>query len=118
LTRNLGKALVFATTTALVASCAGTAAHALSYRDILGNWCSATARLEFSRQAMGVFKFADKSRSSSKVQRYEFVGTRVIVHWFNDQELTSSDFGEFSTDNRKMFLQPSGDVPRREYHRC
>jgi hypothetical protein len=32
--------------------------------------------------------------------------------------LTSSDFGEFSADNRTMFLQPAGNVPRREYRRC
>jgi hypothetical protein len=113
-----GRALVFAATTAVAVGCAGADAQALGYRDILGKWCSATARLEFSRQAMGLFKFADKSRSSSKVQRYEFSATGVIVHWYNGGELTSSDFGEFSADNRTMFLQPSGDVPHREYRRC
>ena len=74
----------------------------------------------FTRQAMGLYKFADKARSSSKVERYEFTpnGTGVIVHWYNGGELTSSDFGEFSANNRTMFLQPSGNVPRREYRRC
>ena len=118
MTGNLGRALIFAATTAAAVSCAGADAHALAYRGILGKWCSATARLEFSRQAMGVYKFADKSRSSSKVQRYEFTPTGVIVHWYNGSELTSSDFGEFSADNRTMFLQPAGNVPRREYRRC
>jgi hypothetical protein len=107
-----------ATLTAAAVSCADADASALGYRDILGKWCSATARLEFSRQAMGVYKFADKARSSNKVQRYEFSATGVSVHWYNGGELTSSDFGEFSADNRTMFLQSAGTVPRREYRRC
>src|SRR3954467_15835132 len=80
---SLGRALILAAATAAAVSCAGADAHALGYRDILGRWCSATARLEFARQAMGLYKFADKSRSSSKVQRYEFTpgGAGVIVHW-------------------------------------
>jgi hypothetical protein len=118
LTGNLGRALIVAAATAVAVSCAGADARALGYREILGKWCSATARLEFSRQAMGVYKFADKAHASNKVQRYEFTKTGVSVHWYNGGELTSSDFGEFSADNRTMFLQPSGEVPRREYHRC
>ena len=114
----IGRVLILAAATAVAVSCAGADARALSYRDILGKWCSATARLEFSRQAMGVYKFADKTRSSNKVQRYEFTDTGVSVHWTNGGELTSSDFGEFSADNRTMFLQPYGNIPRREYHRC
>jgi hypothetical protein len=95
-------------------------AHALDYKDILGNWCSATARLEFSRTAMGVFLFSDKSRSSTRVTKYEFADAMVTVYWKKDGKETSSDFGEFSADRRTMFLQPNeqGNVPRREYHRC
>ena len=93
-------------------------ARALDYGDILGNWCSATARLEFSRATMGVFLFSDKSHSSARVRRYEFAGSRVTVYWENDGSETSSTFGEFSADNRTMFLQPANNVPRREYHRC
>jgi hypothetical protein len=104
--------------TALAVSFAGADAHALGYRDILGKWCSATARLEFTRQAMGVYKFADKARASNKIQRYEFTATGVIVYWYSGGELTSGEFGEFSADHRTMSLQPPGDVPRREYRRC
>jgi hypothetical protein len=113
-----GRALILAAATAVAVSCAGADARALGYRDILGKWCSATARLEFTRQAMGVYKFTDKTRSSNKVQRYEFTNAGVSVYWYNGGDLTISDFGEFSTDNRTMFLQPPGNVPRREYHRC
>jgi len=42
----------------------------------------------------------------------------VNVYWYNGGDLTISDFNDFSADNRTMFLQPPGDVPRREYHRC
>jgi hypothetical protein len=93
-------------------------ANALSYRDILGNWCSATARLEFSRSTMGVFLFASKSHSTTPVTKYEFVGSTVTVYWMKEGKETSSDFSEFSADGRTMFLQPAEDVPRREYSRC
>jgi hypothetical protein len=93
-------------------------ARALDYGDILGNWCSATARLELSRNAMGVFLFSDRSHSSTRVTRYEFAGSHVTIFWEKDGGETSSDFGEFSTDGRTMFLQPHESVPRREYHRC
>lgn len=104
---------------AIAATCfAAGDAGALDYSDILGNWCSATARLELSRDTMGVFLFASKSHSTTRVTRYEFVGAIVTVHWKKDDKETSSDFGEFSADRRTMFLQPHENVPRREYHRC
>jgi hypothetical protein len=93
-------------------------ASALGYEDILGNWCSATARLEFSRDTMGVYVFADKSRLNRKISAYEFGGSAVTVRWSLDDKLTSSTFGEFSPNGATMFLQPGEDVPRREYRRC
>jgi hypothetical protein len=109
----------FTIAAAIAALCgAGSDANALTYKDILGNWCSATARLEFSRDAMGVLLFAGKSHSSARVTKYEFVGPTVTVHWIKDGDETSSDFSEFSADGRTMFLQPGENVPRREYHRC
>jgi hypothetical protein len=98
--------------------CSAGDANALTYKDILGNWCSATARLEFSRDAMGVFLFASNSRSKARVTKYQFDGPIVTVYWMKDGEETSSDFGEFSADGRTMFLQPAENVPRREYRRC
>ena len=67
---------------------------------------------------MGVFLFSDKSHSSTRITRYQFMDSQVTVYWKNDDGETSSDFGEFSTDGRTMFLQPANNVPRREYHRC
>jgi hypothetical protein len=93
-------------------------ANALTYKDILGNWCSATARLEFSREAMGVLLFASRSHSNTKVTRYEFVDSIVTVYWMKDGKETTSDFSEFSADGRTMFLQQRQNTPRREYHRC
>jgi hypothetical protein len=115
---TLGKAGLVAAATAFSIWCATSDASALGYDDIIGNWCSATARLEFSRQTMGVFLFSDKSRMSRKISKYEFESSTVTVRWYLDDELTSSTFGEFSADGRTMFLQPGGDVPRREYRRC
>src|SRR6267142_2644967 len=106
LRHNLRTALVAAATMAAATVGAANDAAALTYRDILGNWCSATARLEFTREAMGVFKFADKARVKNRVSRYEFSNAVVIVHWYDGKNLTSSDFGEFSADGRSMFLQP------------
>jgi hypothetical protein len=113
---RLGKALLAAA--AIAICCAVSNASALAYDDILGNWCSQTARLEFSRDAMGVFVFASKDRLSRRVTAYEFTDSIVVVRWYLDDKLTSSTFGEFSPDGKTMFLQPGESVPRREYHRC
>lgn len=115
---TLGKARLVAAATAIATWCAAGDASAIGYGDILGNWCSATARLEFSRDTMGVFVFADKSHASHKISRYEFSDTTVTVRWYLNDNLTSSSFGEFSADGATMFLQPGEDVPRRAYHRC
>ena len=114
----LARAAVAAIAAIAVTSLADRDARALDYGDILGNWCSATARLEFSRKTMGVFLFLSKSQSTTRVSRYEFAGSTVTVYWEKDGKETSSDFGEFSTDGRTMFLQPADNVPRREYRRC
>lgn len=115
---TFGKAWLVAAATVISMWCAAGEASALSYDDILGNWCSATARLEFSRETMGVFVFANKSHLSWKISKYEFDDTTVTVRWYLDDDLTSSSFGEFSANGSTMFLQPGQDVPRREYHRC
>lgn len=118
MTHRPARATAVAIAAVATACLAPSAARALDYGDILGNWCSATARLEFSRDTMGVLLFSDKSHSSARVTRYEFVGSLVTVYWMKDGSQTSSDFGEFSADHRTMFLQPHDNVPRREYHRC
>jgi hypothetical protein len=118
LAHKLARASAAAIAMIATAWLSGRDARALEYGDILGNWCSATARLEFSRTTMGVFIFSSKSKSSTRVTRYEFAGSIVTVYWEKDGSETSSDFGEFSADGRTMFLQPHENVPRREYHRC
>ena len=115
---NFSKAAAGLAAVIAVACCAGRDAHALTYKDILGSWCSATARLDFSRDAMGVLLFASNSRSKSRVTKYQFDGPIVSVYWMKDGKETSSDFSEFSADGRTMFLQPNENVPRREYRRC
>jgi len=114
---TLGKTWLVAAATAIAMGAAGDAS-ALGYDDILGNWCSATARLEFSRETMGVFVFANKSHVSRKISTYEFTDKMVTVRWYLDGEPTSSSFGEFGANGTTMFLQPDRDVPHREYHRC
>jgi hypothetical protein len=116
--RRFGKAWLVAMVTAIATWCATGAASAIGYDDILGNWCSATARLEFSRATMGVFLFSDRSHLSRSISTYEFHDNYVVVRWDLEGKPTSSTFGEFTSDGRTMFLQPGDDVPRREYHRC
>jgi hypothetical protein len=115
---RLGRAWLVAAVTAIAMWCATGVANALSYQDILGNWCSATARLEFSRDTMGVFLFSDRSHLSRPVSTYEFHDNYVVVRWDLDGKATSSTFGEFTSDGRTMFLQPGDEVPRRQYKRC
>ena len=116
--RRFGKAWLVAVATAIATWCAAGTAYAIDYGDILGNWCSTTARLEFSRDTMGVFLFSDRSHLSRPISNYEFKDNYVVVHWYLDGKLTSSTFGEFTSDGRTMFLQPGDDVPRRQYKRC
>ncbi len=106
--------------TAIAFLFAAVEAKALSDRDILGSWCSATARLTFTGGTMTTLLLSNKSNTRHRVKNYEFGATSVTVYWYNDKELTSSDFGEFSADGRRMFLQPDtkSNVPRREYNRC
>jgi hypothetical protein len=116
--RKLGMALAI---TAFAFLMATVEAKALSDRDILGSWCSATARLTFTRGTMTTLLFSDKSEVSRRIKNYEFGAGAVTVYWYKDKnELTSSDFSEFSADGRRMFLQPDAkfNVPRREYNRC
>ena len=81
---TLGKAGLVAAATAFSIWCATSDASALGYDDIIGNWCSATARLEFSHETMGVFLFSDKSHLSRKISKYEFDGSTVTVRWYLD----------------------------------
>ena len=103
---------------AMATLCAPRDAAAITLKGFLGNWCSATARLSFSPNQMGVFLFSDKSQTNHRVTGYDVTDTVVTAHWYKDKELTSSTFSEFSADGHTMFLQPSDKVPRREYKRC
>jgi hypothetical protein len=116
--RRFGKAWLVAVATAISTWCATGVANAIGYDDMLGNWCSTTARLEFSRDTMGVFLFSDRSHLSRPISAYEFHDNYVVVRWYLDGKLTSSTFGEFTSNGRTMFLQPGDDVPRRQYNRC
>ena len=95
-------------------------AQALNYPDILGKWCSATARMTLTRDTMSIFLFSTKKNASFRIKNYEFAGPLVTVNWYDDKELSSSTFGEFSADRRIIFLQPDkgSNIPRREYRRC
>ena len=112
------KSALVAAATAISMWCATGDASAVGYDDILGNWCSTTARLELSRDTMGVYLFSDKSKIDRKISKYEFSDTTVTVRWYLDNEETNSTFGEFSPNGGTMFLQPDKDVPRRQYRRC
>jgi hypothetical protein len=92
---------------------------ALEFRDISGAWCSATAKITFTRTAMTVDRFATHVVTTEKIVRFKYSDTAVIVFWIRDKKEASAEYTEFSANRRTMFLKGDGNsVPRREYRRC
>jgi hypothetical protein len=95
------------------------AAQAIDYKDVLGAWCSQTAQLTFTREHMGVKWFADNQTAQYKIVKFEFEKETVEVYWVDfDNKQVSAVYGDFSADNKRMFLLQNPNAPRREYHRC
>jgi len=116
MTTMLGAALLIA---AFMSSWPAAQSKALGYQDLLGGWCSATAKLTFTRATMTVRLFRDSSSVERKITRYEFHDSSVDVYWLDeDTHETSSTFGEFGKGGNQMFLQPADNVPHREYNHC
>lgn len=92
--------------------------NALEHRHIICAWCSATAKIVFTRSTMTVTRFSTGTVTTEKITRFGFSKEAVTVYWMRDKEETSADYSEFSADGRVMFLQPTDKVPHQEYRRC
>lgn len=103
---------------AMAGVCAASEAKAIDYRDILGAWCSVSAKIVFTRSAMSVTLFSTHRTTTEKITRFKFSESDVEVFWIRSKEEVSATYGEFSADRRVMVLQPDGSAPRREYRRC
>lgn len=115
----LRKGLMLGLMLAIAGVCTVREAAALSYKDIAGKWCTEGMSYVFSRDALVVEHYADKSRRNFKVDGYEFAGGTVTVRWIRaDGETTYTTFAEFSADDRMMVQPPTRNGPRREFRRC
>jgi len=95
------------------------ASNAMEYSDILGTWCSASAKIRFTRDSMKVTLFSSGRILVYKVTRYDLERRYVRVHWVNlKKEEVWAEYSEFSPDGQEMVLQPNKVAPRRPYHRC
>jgi len=87
--------------------------------DILGTWCSKTAKIRFTRDAMTVTLFSRGEAHTYKIVSYKFSGTYVRITWINykDEEVWA-EYSDFSRDGRRMYLQKNRVAPRRKHNRC
>jgi hypothetical protein len=95
------------------------ASNAIESRDILGTWCSATAKIKFAPDAMTVRLFSSQQIHVYKVVGYDYSPDTVKVTWtdFKKEEVWA-EYSEFSPNRRRMYLQKHKVAPRREYNRC
>jgi len=94
-------------------------AHALSFADIAGKWCTEAGSSQFTPNTIIVRK-ANGTRLDLKIDHYAYTDTMITVFWvrLTDHGITSTDYGDFSADGRRMAQLVSHDGPRREHHRC
>lgn len=94
-------------------------AQAVEYKDILGAWCSQTAQLTFTRERMGVKWFSDGETAEYKIVKFDLQKETVEIFWVDsDNKEVSAVYGDFSADDKQMFLQQNPNAPRRQYRRC
>jgi len=119
MTHEWRKSLLIVLVVAAAGLWTSAASNAIEYRDILGTWCSASAKIRFTRDAMKVTLFESGRTIIYKVTKYDLASLYVRVHWINfKKEEVWAEYSEFSRDGRNMVLQPNKVAPRRPYHRC
>ena len=93
-----------------------TAADAVTYKDIAGQWCGDVTDYVFMPNTLTV-KFHDgRSESAFKITKYTYTNNSVRIDWLNGTKESVTVFAEFSRS--KMAQQQNGDKPRRAFHRC
>jgi hypothetical protein len=104
----------------LAAAAAAGPALALSESDIIGTWCGSETNYTIGRKTLTVTWRSDKGRKSFIVDRFAFTEVDVVMYWRRDSEteLLSTQFGEFSSDRRRMIQIRNEAGPRREFRRC
>jgi hypothetical protein len=95
-------------------------ALALSESDIVGKWCGSETNYDIGRKTLTVTWRSDNGRKRFVVDRFAFTDVDVIMYWrrSGNEELLSTQFGEFSSDRRRMIQIRNEAGPRREFRRC
>jgi hypothetical protein len=96
---------------------AGAPAGALEPHDILGAWCSQTAKIDFGQKILTVTRIGGQPLQE-QIKRYAFGKDSVTVYWTREGKEVEAHYGEFSADNKTMASRATSAAPRREYHRC
>jgi hypothetical protein len=94
-------------------------ATAVTFEDIAGKWCTTGGSEQFDRKNLIAIPSSSHERRVYPIVRYDFTDTMVTVVWkTKDNENVSTDFAEFSADNRRMVQLKNDAGPRREFRRC
>jgi hypothetical protein len=113
--RRSSLAVIAAITAAILAAAP---AHALSFKDISGKWCTAAGSSQFTEKAIIVRK-SDGSRIELKIDHYVYADDAITVFWVApDQSMTSTTYGDFGADGRTMAQFTTDNGPRRAHRRC
>jgi hypothetical protein len=87
----------------------------LTYRHILGTWCSATSTYVIGRTRLTVILASTGSRSNYRVFGFLFTADTAAVRWISSEnKRVRTTFGRFSADGRRMVQL----APNRSYRRC
>lgn len=112
------RAIIAAAIVAIAAAAAFNEAQALSARSLYGKWCTAGGSEEFDDNYLTAIPRSGE-RHRFRISEYEVVRNTVTVYWTNGKgERVSTDFGEFSTDGKRMVQMRNESGPRREFRRC
>ena len=96
-----------------------TAADAVTYKDIAGQWCGDVTDYVFTPNTLTV-KFHDgRPANAFKITKYSYTNDSVSIDWVNAAGKGSvTVFAEFGGNAKTMVQQQEGDKPRRPFHRC
>jgi hypothetical protein len=96
-----------------------TNAGAVTFESIAGKWCTAGGTEQFDRNNLIAILSSTGERRVYPIQKYDFTHAMVTVTWKDAKnEISETDFGEFSADGRQMVQLENKKGPRREFHRC
>ena len=108
---------------AIVAVAHAVPAAAETEQHILGAWCGygnnrVPITYDFYHDYFTVTWHDNNEQKTFRITRFEDFPRKVKVHWLNGNNLTWTEFGEFTPDGREMLQLPNEAGPLRVFQRC